>query len=75
MKNRIRLFAGLITLTGAALLGSPSPAYSTMSSALLDPLGTKFCCGGDRDGDGVTETYCCFSSGCSVGPTGCQRRA
>ena len=73
MKNRIRLFAGIITLAGAALLASPNPAYSTMSRMLLDPLGTKFCCSGDTDGDGRSDSYCCYSTGCSAGPRGCVR--
>lgn len=72
--NRIRLFAGAITLAGAALLVSPSPAHSTMSRMLLDPLGTKFCCSGDTNGDGSAESYCCFTTGCTVGPSGCLRR-
>lgn len=75
MSNRIRLFAGAITLAGAALLASPSPAFSTMSRDVLDPLGTKFCCSGDTNGDGRTDSYCCFPTGCGVGPGGCQRRA
>lgn len=75
MTKRIRLLAGSITLAGAALLASPDVAHSTMSRERLDPLGTKFCCGGDADGDGRTETYCCFSTGCATGPTGCTRRA
>lgn len=74
MKNRIRLLAGSITLAGAALLASPSPAYATMSLERLDPLGTRFCCGSDTNGDGKPESYCCYSSGCSAGGSGCVRR-
>lgn len=74
MTHRIRLLAGSITLAGAALLASPSPAYSTMSREVLDPLGTRFCCGGDTNGDGKSDAYCCFSTGCAAGPGGCQRR-
>ena len=40
MTNRIRLFAGAVTLAGAALLASPTPAFSTMYRDVLDPLGT-----------------------------------
>ena len=75
MKNRIRLLAGSITLAGAALLALPTPASSTMSWDVLDPLGTRFCCSGDTNGDGNPDSYCCFSTGCVVGPAGCQRRA
>lgn len=73
MKSRIRMFAGAIIVAGAALLVSPSPAHSTMSKVLLDPLGTKFCCSGDTDGDGRSDSYCCYSTGCSAGPRGCVR--
>lgn len=73
MTKRIRLFAGSITLAGAALLASASPAYSTMSRDRLDPLGTRFCCGGDTNGDGRPDSYCCYASGCSAGTRGCVR--
>jgi hypothetical protein len=73
MNARIRLFAGTITLAGAALLASPSPAYSTMSLDKLDPLGTRFCCGVDTNGDGKAETICCYTTGCSIDPTGCRQ--
>jgi hypothetical protein len=76
MTNRIRLLAGSITLAGAALLVSPSPAYSTMSRDVLDPLGTRFCCGSDLNGDGRADSFCCYSGGCTAGPRGCtQTRA
>lgn len=74
MTHRIRLLAGSITLAGAALLMSPSPAYSTMSREVFDPLGTRFCCGGDTNGDGRADSYCCYPTGCSAGAGGCQRR-
>lgn len=74
MKTRIRLFAGAVTLAGAALLASPTPAHSTMSRMLLDPLGTKFCCSGDTNGDGRSDSYCCYPTGCSAGPGGCVKR-
>lgn len=73
MKHRIRLFAGAITLAGAALLASPSPAFSTMARELIDPLGTRFCCSGDTNGDGRADSYCCYPTGCSSGPRGCVR--
>ena len=52
MTNRIRLLACSITFAGAALLATATPAHSTMSRDRLDPLGTRFCCGSDTDGDG-----------------------
>lgn len=73
MKNRIRLFAGSVTLAGAALLTTATPAHSTMARVVLDPLGGRYCCGFDSDRDGRAETYCCFATGCTVGPAGCQR--
>jgi len=73
MTNRIRLFACSVALAGAALLGTASPAHSTMSREVLDPLGTRHCCGADTNGDGKSDIYCCFSTGCSVGPAGCTR--
>jgi hypothetical protein len=74
MTNRIRLLAGSVTLAGAAVLATASPAYSTMARALIDPLGTTYCCAGDTNGDGVKDSYCCYPSGCYIGPGGCQRR-
>lgn len=72
MSHRIRLFAGAVTLAGAALLLSARPAYSTMSRDLLD-LGNRFCCGADTNGDGKADSFCCYREGCAVGPTGCVR--
>lgn len=73
MTNRIRLFAGSVALAGAALLATATPAHSTMAREKLDPLGTRHCCGADTNGDGRADIYCCFSTGCSVGPAGCTR--
>jgi hypothetical protein len=73
MLDRIRLFAGAVVLAGAALLASPKPAEATMSLPISELLRTRFCCGGDSNGDRRPETYCCFSTGCAVGPTGCVR--
>jgi hypothetical protein len=75
MKTRIRLLAGMTTLTGAALLVSPQPAYSTMSLDQLDPLGTRYCCAVDTDGDRRGDTYCCYRSGCTIDSTGCRQVA
>lgn len=73
MKSQIRLFAGAITLSGAAVLMSAQPAHSTMSRDLLDLMDPRFCCASDANGDGKPENYCCFRSGCSVSPEGCTR--
>lgn len=74
MRSRIRLLAGMTTFAGAALLVSPTPAYSTMT---LDPFdddaGTTYCCAVDTDGDRRGDTWCCFTSGCSINSTGCRR--
>lgn len=75
MKSRIRLFAGLATFAGAALLMSAKPAHSTM---LLDPFAdttTRYCCSVDTDGDRRGDTWCCYSTGCSINSTGCRRTA
>lgn len=79
MRSRIRLFAGITTFAGAALLMSAQPAYSTM---ILDPGdddaddgGRQYCCAVDTNGDGRGETWCCFSTGCSINSTGCRRVA
>ena len=74
MMNRMRMLAGSITLAGAVLLASPNTASSTMSWNVLDPLGTRFCCSGDTNGNGTADSYCCYPTGCTVGPGGCQRR-
>jgi hypothetical protein len=74
MTNRIRLFAGSVTLAGAALLATASPAHSTMSREMLDPLGTRYCCGADTNGDNRQDSFCCYSTGCSIGPLGCVKR-
>jgi hypothetical protein len=73
MTTRIRLLAGMITLGGAALLATPTPASSTVSADVLDPLGRWYCCGFDSNGDGRADSYCCYSSGCSSTTRGCVR--
>jgi hypothetical protein len=76
MRSRIRLFAGMATFAGAALLVSAKPAYSTM---MLDPFDdaarTRYCCAVDTDGDRRGDTWCCYSTGCSINSTGCRRTA
>lgn len=76
MKIRLRLLAGTIIFTGAALLGTAKPAYSTMSLDMFNPLddgGRKFCCAVDTNGDRVGDTWCCYTNGCRVDATGCQQ--
>ncbi len=76
MKSKLRLLTGMIIFAGAAVLLSSEPAYSTM---VLDPLDDyddarrTYCCMVDTDGDRKVDTYCCFSSGCSINSTGCRR--
>lgn len=72
MKFRIRLFGGMTTFAGAALLMSAEPAHSTM---MLDPFAdtTRYCCSVDTDGDRRGDTWCCYSTGCSINSTGCRR--
>lgn len=76
MKSRIRLFAGMATFAGAALLVSAKPAHSTM---MLDPFkdttNPRYCCAVDTDGDRRGDMWCCYSTGCSINSTGCRRVA
>jgi hypothetical protein len=75
MKIHMRLLAGMITFSGAALLASPQQAYATMSLDQADPLGTRYCCGLDTDGDRRADTYCCYRSGCTIDGSGCRQVA
>ena len=76
MKSRLRLFAGITTFAGAALLMSAQPAYSTM---VLNPFEGndsntgRYCCAVDTDGDRRGDTWCCYDTGCSINSTGCRR--
>jgi hypothetical protein len=73
MKNQLRLLSGIIAFVGAGLLMTPERAFSTATNDVLDPLGRRFCCGYDSNGDGKADSYCCYDSGCSSGPRGCVR--
>jgi hypothetical protein len=71
MKINLRMTAGAIILAGSALLASPTPASSTV--AIDNGFRYRFCCASDTNGDGQAESYCCYSTGCAIGPTGCVR--
>ena len=73
MKSRIRLFAGMITCAGAAVLIAPGSAHSTMLDPLDDDSRKTYCCAVDTDGDKRGDTWCCYSTGCSIDATGCRR--
>jgi hypothetical protein len=73
MRSRMRMFAGVTTFAGAALLMS-SPAHSTMMpDPPDDESGGRFCCVVDTDGDRHADTWCCFNTGCTINSAGCRR--